>query len=277
MLNAATIAGLDIAYLEQARNSQYCLLMLHGWMDNAASFIPLIEQLPEQHCIAVDFPGHGHSKHRHEYYHFVDYVDDVYAVINQLELDKPLVLVGHSLGALVACTFAAAFPDRLQGLVLIDGIGPLSLEESATTTHLAKAIMQRHQLRPAKGFSHLEQAIKLRSVNSGLSEANSRLLVERATVWRDDSWYWRHDEKLKLLSPLRFSESQAKNICQSVSLASLLIAAKEFPLITPAQLAKRQQWFSQLDCHLISGGHHLHMENPSDVAFAIRQYIKTIV
>ncbi len=277
MLYSAAIDDLGIAYLEQASDSPYCLLMLHGWMDNAASFIPLIEQLPQQHCLAIDFPGHGHSKHRHEYYHFVDYVDDVYAVINQLELDKPLLIVGHSLGALVACTFAAAFPDLLSGLVLIDGIGPISLPESATTSHMAKAIRRRHQLRPARGFNQLEQAIKLRSANNGLSQANSRLLVERATVRRGNKWYWCHDEKLKLLSPQRFSEAQAKNICQSLSLASLLLAAKEFPLISPAQLAERQQWFSQLDTHLISGGHHLHMENPAAVAFAIQQYLNTIV
>jgi len=277
VLNSATIAGLDIAYLEQVGDSQYCLLMLHGWMDNAASFVPLMEQFPQQHCIAIDFPGHGHSKHRHEYYHFVDYIDDVYAVISQFELDKPLLLVGHSLGALVACTFAAAFPELLRGLVFIDGIGPLSLPDSVTTEHLAQAIMQRHKLRPAKGFRHLEQAIKLRSVNSGLSEANSRLLVERATERRGEQWYWRHDEKLKLRSPLRFSESQAKNICQSVSIASLLIAAAEFPLISHSQLIQRQQWFSQLDTRLIAGGHHLHMENPAAVAFAIQQYLKTIV
>ncbi|MGY5453218.1 alpha/beta fold hydrolase [Agarivorans sp. MS3-6] len=277
MNNSLSFENLGLSYLEQPANSPYCLVMLHGWMDNAASFTPLIKQLDAVHCIAVDFPGHGHSAHRQGHYHFVDYVDDVYGFLAELKLNKPIVLLGHSLGALVATTYAAAFPEQLVGLVCIDGIGPLSINEQATTEHLAKAIRQRHKQKHTKGFAELNYAIKLRAKTNGLSEDNSRLLVERAVMQRDGRWYWRHDEKLKLSSPLRFSELQAKNICQSVPFASLLIAASEFPLLTPDYIALRQSWFSQLETQMVSGGHHLHMQNPQAVAERLRAYIKTIV
>jgi pimeloyl-ACP methyl ester carboxylesterase len=50
------------------------VLALHGWLDNAASFIPLA--LPKLDLVALDLPGHGHSVHRHPSarYHFVDYL-----------------------------------------------------------------------------------------------------------------------------------------------------------------------------------------------------------
>ncbi|WP_406608769.1 alpha/beta fold hydrolase [Agarivorans sp. JK6] len=277
MLSESSLPKSKLAYLEQTTDSPYCLLMLHGWMDNAASFIPIIHQLPNSHCIALDFPGHGHSPHRQDYYHFVDYVDDVYVALNEFNHSKPVILVGHSLGALVASCFAAAFPEQLSGLVCIDGIGPLSLASHETSTHLAKAIRQRQQLKPAKGFAELDYAVALRAKTNAISTENSRLLVERATIQREGLWYWRHDEKLKLSSPLRFSEEQAKQICQAVVTPCLLLAANEHPLLKPDYIALRQQWFNNIQTQLLSGGHHLHMQNPHATAQLLRDFIKTIV
>ncbi|MDO6764149.1 alpha/beta fold hydrolase [Agarivorans sp. 1_MG-2023] len=267
----------NIAYIEQTAPSDYCVVMLHGWMDNAASFTPLLKHFTDVHCIALDFPGHGLSAHRQGYYHFVDYVDDVYRAICELKVNKPIILIGHSLGALVATTYAAAFPEKLLGLVCIDGLGPLSLAEEETTTQLTKAIQQRQAVKPAKGFEKLESAVKLRAQTNGISERNSQLLVERAVIKRGGLWYWRHDQKLKLSSPLRFSESQAENICRAVQHPSLLIAASEHPLLSAEHISHREAWFKQLKTHLLSGGHHLHMQNSVEVARCIKAYIKTIV
>jgi len=41
------------------------VLCLHGWLDNAASFIPLAPLLDKLEVFALDFPGHGNSEHRH--------------------------------------------------------------------------------------------------------------------------------------------------------------------------------------------------------------------
>ncbi|HAS30592.1 MAG TPA: alpha/beta hydrolase, partial [Alcanivorax sp.] len=79
------------------------VLALHGWLDNAASFQPLAEPLGHP-LVALDFAGHGHSEHRprHQATHYVDHVRDVLAVADQLGWDR-FVLVGHSMGAGVAC------------------------------------------------------------------------------------------------------------------------------------------------------------------------------
>ncbi|WP_432459533.1 MULTISPECIES: alpha/beta fold hydrolase [unclassified Agarivorans] len=267
----------QLCYLEQTADSPFCLVMLHGWMDNAASFIPLLQSLPDYHCIALDFPGHGHSPHRQGHYHFVDYVDDLFSALSELNLNKPIILVGHSLGALVASTYAAAFGEGLLALIAIDGLGPLSLPISNTTTHLADAIRQRHRSMSVRGFTDLNQAIRLRARSNGLSRENSRLLVTRATKQSQGLWYWRHDPKLKLSSPLRFSESQAKQICQSIQRPCLLIAAQEHPLLSAEFIRQRQTWFSQLSIVELVGGHHLHMQNSAACAALMTNYIQTIV
>ncbi len=77
------------------------LLMLHGWQDNSGSFEPLAPTLSEHFDLVMpDWPGHGLSDHKgaDSYYPFFDYVDDLHQLILQLG-DRPVYLVGHSLGA----------------------------------------------------------------------------------------------------------------------------------------------------------------------------------
>ena len=65
-------------------SSQRIVLCLHGWLDNMASYYPLIADgkwLVEQHIrlITVDFAGHGHSQHRSsaQGYPLLEYVYDL--------------------------------------------------------------------------------------------------------------------------------------------------------------------------------------------------------
>ncbi|MEO5830348.1 MAG: alpha/beta fold hydrolase, partial [Rhodanobacter sp.] len=103
------------------------LLALHGWLDNAGSFARLAPLLTgRHHVIALELPGHGHSEHLSagSNYHFLDYVRDVLAVADALRLER-FALLGHSLGAGVASLVAAAIPQRISQLFLIEGLGPL--------------------------------------------------------------------------------------------------------------------------------------------------------
>ena len=52
-----------IAALRRSEPGAPKVLALHGWLDNAASFIPLSAQLPGLDLVAIDLPGHGRSAH----------------------------------------------------------------------------------------------------------------------------------------------------------------------------------------------------------------------
>ncbi|NVK25415.1 MAG: hypothetical protein HWE10_10850, partial [Gammaproteobacteria bacterium] len=55
----------NIAALQnEPKDGQEPVLALHGWLDNAASFIPLIQNIPTVNWTAIDLPGHGASFHR---------------------------------------------------------------------------------------------------------------------------------------------------------------------------------------------------------------------
>lgn len=68
---------------------------------------------------SLDFRGHGQSQHSAGEYLVVDYVRDVVTLVEQ-HTSEPVVLYGHSLGAMVAAAVAAELPDAVRGVVLED-------------------------------------------------------------------------------------------------------------------------------------------------------------
>ncbi|MGW0545959.1 alpha/beta fold hydrolase [Streptomyces altiplanensis] len=99
------------------------VLLLHGLAGHAAEWDALAELLaPTHHVIAYDARGHGTSTRRPPSVSRASYVRDVLAVIDGLSLG-PVSLVGQSMGGHTAMLTAAAHPDRVASLTLIEA-GP---------------------------------------------------------------------------------------------------------------------------------------------------------
>ena len=128
-----------LAGLAWRRDGEPRVLALHGWLDNAASFIPLAPTLERLDLVAIDLPGHGHSEHRHATarYHFIDYLFNIDAALDALGWSD-CHFIGHSMGASIAATFGAGAPERTRSLVLLDGRGPLTALASSTTDRLRR-------------------------------------------------------------------------------------------------------------------------------------------
>jgi pimeloyl-ACP methyl ester carboxylesterase len=93
------------------------VLLLHGLAGAASEMAPTAEALlPDHRVIALDQRGHGHSTRRPADLSRRAFVDDVVAV-----LDEPATLVGQSMGAQTAMLVAAARPDLVRGLVMLEG------------------------------------------------------------------------------------------------------------------------------------------------------------
>jgi len=145
------------------------LLALHGWLDNAGSFAHLAPRLAARwRVIALDLPGHGHSSHlaAGASYHYVDYVQAVMAAADALELPR-FSLLGHSLGAGIASLVAAARPERIKRLLLIEGLGPLGDDGTQTLERFRKALALREgRGKPLRTFRDVAEATAARSLAS---------------------------------------------------------------------------------------------------------------
>ena len=104
------------------------MVLIHGLGSARSTWNPLVPRLAARHrVLAIDQRGHGESSHVPDTYTLADYVPDAIGFCESVAT-QPVVLVGHSLGGVVAASVAHARPDLVRGLVLEDP--PLYLGES---------------------------------------------------------------------------------------------------------------------------------------------------
>lgn len=273
----------QLAGLSWGAESSPLLLCLHGWLDNAASFARLAEQLPDYRLLALDWAGHGLSDHRAPgmRYHTFDHLDDLHAVLTQLP-DAPTAIVAHSLGAGLSLLYAGMYPDRVARLVLIDGFGPLSDTPDSAPRVMREALESWASFRDGKAgpLASREAAIASRQQGiGGLSAEAAAILCERGLVQEaDGAWYWRTDKRLRLSSPLRMIEEQVCAFVAEVTAPTLLIEAEHgFTRLYPDRFQQRFAAHRQLQRLRLPGSHHLHLDgNAEGVAAAIRTFLAAV-
>lgn len=245
------------------------LLALHGWLDNAGSYAHLAPLLAAQfHVIALELPGHGHADHlpAGASYHFVDYVRAVLGAMQALSL-PPCVLLGHSLGAGVATLVAAAAPERVSRLLLIEGLGPLADDGSGTLKRFREALVPSRAGKPLRVFRDVAQAVSSRAIASGLPSALAQPIVERALRAVDGGWQWRSDPRLTRVSPTRMAEAQVRALLRGIEAPTALLLARPSTSYLPdALMNERAACVSHITVAHMAGGHHLHLEHAQAVA-----------
>ena len=246
------------------------LVALHGWLDNAGSFARLAPLLAARYrVIALDLPGHGHSGHlaAGASYHYVDYVQAVLAAADALQLDR-YTLLGHSLGAGIAALVAAASPERIERLLLIEGIGPLGDDGSHTLQRFRDALAPHGTNRkPLRVFRGVAQAVAARSMASGLPAELARPIVERGLAETDGGWRWRSDPRLTRPSAVRLAETQVHALLRGIGAPTALLLAQPATSYLPGALMQaRAACVANITVSHLDGGHHLQLEHPADVA-----------
>lgn len=243
-------------------------LALHGWLDNAASFTRLAPLLVERlgiRVVAVDFSGHGLSR-RHPPgtdYAIWDYTHDVLDALESLKLERA-TLLAHSMGAGVACLVAAALPERVERLVLIDGLGTLTTPATDTAEQLRKGLLgHRRLVSSAPRYPDIEAAIAARVVGgvTPLDADTATPLVQRnSKVLEDGHIQLRTDPRLLRPSMVRFCPEQALEILQAIKVATLLVEGENGILGERPMAVAAREALSGLQRDVLPGGHHLHLE-----------------
>lgn len=101
------------------------VLCLHGITANHTEFQWLAEQLGDCRLIAPDLRGRGRSNAITGPWGMAAHAADVVAVMDHLGIAQADVLLGHSMGGFVAAVTAAAYPDRIASVLMVDGGIPL--------------------------------------------------------------------------------------------------------------------------------------------------------
>ena len=282
------VNGNIIAGLQYGDRSKPVLLAVHGWLDNAASFIPLAEALKDSfddgslpyQLIAIDLPGHGLSTHKTGHYNFIEWVDDLYQII-KTQGWGPVTIIGHSMGAMICSILAATFPELVTRVVLIEGLGAISAEADQTVNLLRKGIESRaiynkniNQSTSRKNNAlTLEKVVKARCLVSDLNEEHAKLICNRNLTINENEVSFCSDPKLKTRSLVRLTEPQVIDILSSISTVCLIIVGdKGFPLIAKTL---NLELFCKANFKImtLAGGHHVHMDNAVKTARAVVKFV----
>jgi esterase len=167
------------------------IVFLHGGGQNAHTWDTVIVGLGEP-ALAVDLPGHGHSAWREDGDYSPQHnADTVAPVLHEFASDADLV-VGMSLGGLTAIRLAAAHPDLVKELVLVD-VTPSALQRHAELTAEQQgtvALMQGEREFPSfQAMLDLTVAAaphrELKALRRGVFHNSRRL--------DNGNWTWRYD------------------------------------------------------------------------------------
>jgi pimeloyl-ACP methyl ester carboxylesterase len=133
--------GVTLAYVSLGPAAGPPVVLIHGYTDSARDWVPLLPYLsPRLHLILVDIRGHGGSSRPECCYTRLDFAYDVKLLLDALAVARADI-VGHSMGSIIAQTFAEYWPEHTRRLILVSSTGH-DLVQSAQVPAWATQIRQ---------------------------------------------------------------------------------------------------------------------------------------
>lgn len=271
-----SLSNIQLSGLSNGNLGKPLIIALHGWLDNACSFVPLSKYLNDYHLIALDFAGHGLSSHRSAdaHYHQIDFVHDLHELVVSQGFG-PFILLGHSMGGIVGSMYASCFPEFVSHYITIESFGPLTKTAESSATQMRESIESRLKLqaREAKHPQSYETVVKARAKAGDLTIEAAETLVNRNIYEQDGELRFRTDRRLRTLSSLRVTNEQAEHFMRNISCPTLAIMGNQGYEMMRERVQERLSWVPNLSHTQSEGGHHLHMDNPEQISVSITEFL----
>ncbi|MEO8411659.1 MAG: alpha/beta hydrolase, partial [Propionivibrio sp.] len=255
------------------------LFFLHGWGDVGASFQFVVDALPDRwRVIAPDWRGFGGSQWNDGAYWFLDYLADLDALLAHFSPQRPVAIVGHSLGGIVASLYAGVRPDRVARFANLEGFALWVAGPDETPARLGKWLQAVSKDDAA--FRHYARredfAARLRHDNPRLTAARAAILAEhglRAIDGGFDSGFiFAADPHHRWVSPVLFPLPDAIACWRQTTACTLWVAGRQSPVMRrfadrPDEYRERMACFADVrDAQLDDCGHMLHHDQPEALA-----------
>ena len=263
-----TLGGLRFHYLDWGPAAAPPLVLLHGVTLNAHSWDAAAPALRERYrVLALDQRGHGESEWAADYGTDA-MVADVEAFRRALRLER-VALLGHSMGGRIAYEYAAAHPDAVERLVIVD-VGP----------DLGEAGLQR--VRAALGapdtFDDPEAAFRLlRAANPRPTDATLRHRAGHSLIQlADGHWTWRYDKGLRTGEKAlgRREPDAAWAMFARIACPTLIVRGAESELLRRETAERMLRTIPT--CELVevpASGHPVPFDNPTGFLDAVRGFL----
>ena len=266
------VNGYQLAAKEWNPQASIKVIALHGWLDNAASFDDLAQLLPACHIIALDMPGHGFSDHKQEQatYNIWDDLRDILAVADVMGWEQ-FHLLSHSRGAIMSVLLAAAMPERISSMFLLDAIFPPPFDINKSHVMLGEFLKGYGSVtkKNRPHYAAIDDAVAARCKVTQMSEPAARKIVERGLQKDKDGYAWVTDSRLMISSAFKLSDTHIDVMVNSVKCPCTVLFANDGFVVKSG--IKRLKAYPHINYQAIEGKHHFHMEEQApEIADLIR-------
>jgi len=290
----------DIHYwtLGEPSAKRGALVLLHGMRDVGRALLPVAEALSDEfYCVMPDLRGHGKSV-KPGSYAIQHFLMDLRRLHQALE-SPSIHLVGHSLGGHISCRYAGLYPEQIDSLVVIEGLGPppSDPQNSDTLGRVADEL--------DRALITASRAVKPR-VLPNLAAASARLMANNPQLqrgWADqladwgttsaadgDGLVWVFDPRAQEVF-LGISEARSFDYWRAIKAPTLLITgslghqywqsmmdtAGYSGRFSEAQLSARRAALGTdgpaAHQEIIGAGHQVHYDQPQKLAHCVRQFL----
>jgi pimeloyl-ACP methyl ester carboxylesterase len=274
------------------------LVLMHGWMDVAASYQFMVDALSEAFfkdrlIIAADWRGYGKTTGAPvDNYWFPDYLADLDFLLDHYAGDKPVDLVGHSMGGNVVMMYAGSRPDRIRRLVNLEGFGmPVSTPDKAPARY-AQWMDELKKLQ--RGELNLTAYDKADGVARRLMKTNPRLARDDAGKAKAN-WLARHwaaenaqgkwdilgDAAHKIVNANLSNVAEAIELYKNISAPVLVVEASDDSLsgwwngrFTLAEFHERLKNVPSCTIQVVQdAGHMMHHDQPLVLAQMLESFV----
>lgn len=258
------------------------LFLLHGWMDASASFQFVVSQLQRDwRVIAPDWRGCGLSGRPAGGYWFPDYYADLDALLALYSPDTAARVVGHSMGGVIACTYAGLRPQRVARLISLEGFGLARTQPGDALPRLRKWLDELDGTPRFRDYdSFAAFTARLRRDNPRLDDARALAVAQ---AWARETADGRveplHDPRHKRVNPVLFRLEELLACWRECTAPTLWVFARDskgsgYLSDTPEQLAERKSAFRDYrEAWIEDAGHMMHHDQPEAVARLIEDFM----
>jgi acyl transferase domain-containing protein/acyl-CoA synthetase (AMP-forming)/AMP-acid ligase II/alpha/beta superfamily hydrolase len=280
------VGGLDLCLCEWGPESGKPVLCLHGILDQGAVWDPVASALAGQNyrVFAPDLRGHGKSDHvgLGGSYHLLDFLADVVAIAEQI-CDCPLLVIGHSLGSVMASLLTRLRSEMVRHLILVEPVLPRDRRHDdpveLLSTHLSYTTSPpTHTEMPdiATAAQRLQKAIPVLSPELAhfLAVRSTKNTASGGVIWRWDA-VLRARTSLNLLGGPITRDSYLK-ILSEITVPMTTLYGDRSTFNRQDDLEQQFAAMPKANRLVIRGGHNLPLEAPADLVRCILEITKSL-
>jgi pimeloyl-ACP methyl ester carboxylesterase len=278
MKHSCQILGTTTAYWEYNPDKPTTLILIHGFRGTHHGLLKIAELLPEYRLIIPDLPGFGASEALTSGHGIGDYVEWLFQFRQVVDPETPSsYIIGHSFGSIIVSHYASLHPSTVSKLTIINPIGAPALEgEQRLLTQLAILyywLGRKLPARAARAWISLKPITKITSITM-------RKTKDRQIRKFIDEQHYTHFSSFA--NPTQLSEAFKTSVSHDVSqvaehltMPTLMIVGEKDVITALNKQHELHAKIGNAELTIIPDvGHLTHYETPSQVASAIRKFIK---